>query len=289
MTVGAIRAATLFTHRRPEETGPAITRLLELARASGALLRLDQEETEKHHLGPAPGLELNASVDTNVDICFALGGDGTILHALRTYAGTGIPVFAVNYGEIGFLATVEREDAEQGFERAFAGDFEVLALPAIDVAGERGRWLAMNDISMHRQPGKRVADLAYAVGDDEIGRVRCDGLVVATPAGSTGYNLANGGPVMAWGVAGIVVSFIAPHSLTARALVVAPTDVLSVHNRSQEEDVDVTIDGRPVCVLAPDEEITARFKEAQGCLAQLPGTSFYSRLREKFGRLASAP
>ncbi len=286
---GPIRTATLFTHRRPEETAPAIARLLELARASGAELRLDTAESEKHKLAPAPGLELYAPVEEGVDICFALGGDGTILNALRTYAGTGVPVFAVNYGEIGFLATVEREDAEKGFERAFAGDFEVLALPAIEVAGDRGRWLAINDVSMHRQPGKRVADLAYAVGKDEVGRVRCDGLVVATPAGSTGYNLANGGPVMAWGVAGIVVSFIAPHSLTARALVVAPTDVLSVLNRSQEEDVDVTIDGRPVCTLPPHEEISVRFVEGQGCLAQLPGTSFYERLREKFGRLASAP
>src|SRR4029077_13246362 len=114
-------------------------------------------------------------------------------------------------------------------------------------------------VSMHRQPGKRVADLEYAVGGDEIARVRCDGLVVATPAGSTGYNLANGGPVMAWGVAGFVVSFIAPHSLTARALVVAPADVVVVHNRSQEEPVDVTVDGQPIGGLAAGDRIEARF------------------------------
>jgi len=286
---GPIRVATLFTHRRPEETGPAIARLLLVARRSGAVLRLDAEEMRKHKLTPTPGLELTALSDSGVDICFALGGDGTILHALRTYAGTGVPVFAVNYGEIGFLATVEREDAEKGFERAFAGDYEVLALPAIEVTCGGGRWLAINDVSMHRQPGKRVADLAYAVGKDEIGRVRCDGLVVATPAGSTGYNLANGGPVMAWGVAGIVVSFIAPHSLAARALVVAPTDVLSVLNRSQEEEVDVAVDGRPVCTLPPDKELTVRFVNGQGSLAQLTGTTFYQRLRVKFGRLATAP
>ena len=152
----------------------------------------------------------------------------------------------------------------------------------------RGRWLAINDVSIHRQPGKRVADLAYAVGEDEVGRVRCDGLVVATPAGSTGYNLANGGPVMAWGVAGFVVSFIAPHSLTARALVVAPQDVLSIHNRSQEEPVDVSVDGRPVCVLEPAEHIEARFLDNQGHLARIAGTTFYQRLRQKFGRLATA-
>jgi NAD+ kinase len=279
----------VFTHRRPAETGPALETLLNVAREAGAVLRLDSDETRKHELAPAEGLELDAPVSPDVDICFALGGDGTILSALRTYAGTGIPVFGVNYGEIGFLSTVERDQALFGFGRAFAGEFDVLALPGISVAGERGSWLAINDISMHRQPGKRVADLEYAVGADSIGRVRCDGLVVATPAGSTGYNLANGGPVMAWGVAGFVVSFIAPHSLTARALVVAPHDVLAISNRSREEPVDVTIDGRPVCVLAPARALHVRFADAQGSLAQIEGTTFYQRLRAKFGRLASAP
>jgi NAD+ kinase len=282
-----VRTATVLTHRRPSETRPAIDALVELARASGAILYVDPDETRKHGLENAPGLEVDVDGRIEADICFALGGDGTILTALRRYAGTGVPVFAVNYGEIGFLATVDREEARSGFERAFAGEFEVLSLPGIALSGEAGDWLAINDVSMHRQPGNRVADLAYAVGADEIGRVRCDGLAIATPAGSTGYNLANGGPVMAWGVAGFVVSFIAPHSLTARALVVAPTDVLIVHNRSREESVDVTVDGRPVCTLPPGEQIEARFVDGQGCLAQLPGANFYHRLREKFGRLSS--
>ena len=282
-----IRTATVFTHRRPGETAPAIVALLELARGAGTVLRFDREETHKHSLTPAPGLELDAPVSPDADICFALGGDGTILGALRTYAGTGVPVFAVNFGEIGFLATVDRDASGCGFEEAFSGDFEVLSLPGISLSGGRGDWLAINDVSMHRQPGKRVADLSYAVGSDEIGRVRCDGLVVATPAGSTGYNLANGGPVMAWGVAGFVVSFIAPHSLTARSLVAAPSDLLRIGNRSREEPVDVTVDGRPVCVLPPGEEIVARFIDDQGHLAQIAGSTFYHRLREKFGRLAT--
>jgi NAD+ kinase len=142
---------------------------------------------------------------------------------------------------------------------------------------------------LHRQAGKRVADLAYAVGRDEIGRVRCDGLVVATPAGSTGYNLANGGPVMAWGVHGSAVSFIAPHSLTARSLVVAPSDVLVIHNRSREEPAEIAVDGRPVGELAPGSAMETRFRDGQSSLAQLPGTTFYHRLREKFGRLATQP
>ena len=284
-----VRVATVFTHRRPDDTATAIQALVALAQRRGVVLRFDPEETRKHGLTPAEGIVLDAPADPSVDICFVLGGDGTILSALRTYAGTGVPVFAVNYGEIGFLATVDREEAQDGVHRAFSGDFDVLSLPGIELSGGRGRWVAINDVSMHRQPGKRVADLEYWVGPDEIGRVRCDGLVVATPAGSTGYNLANGGPVMAWGVEGIVVSFIAPHSLTARALVVAPQDVLVIRNRSREEPVDVTVDGRPVCVLPPDEDISAHFRPDQGTLAQIGSTSFYERLRQKFGRLSSAP
>ena len=283
------RTATVFTHRRPAETAQSLGLLMRIAREAGAVLRFDPDETRKHGFEPGEGLELDAAVDLDVDICFALGGDGTILHALRTYAGTQVPVFAVNFGEIGFLATVERGESEQGFRQAFAGEFEVLSLPGIHVSGQKGPWLAMNDVSMHRQPGKRVADLQYSVGSNEIGRVRCDGLVVATPAGSTGYNLANGGPVMAWGVAGFVVSFIAPHSLMARALVVAPQDVLIVSNCSRDEPVDVTVDGRPVCVLPAGEQLKAEFIDGQGRLAQVAGANFYSRLREKFGRLASLP
>ncbi len=161
------------------------------------------------------------------------GGDGTILRGLRQYAGTGVPVFGVNFGEVGFLATVEREDARSAFERAMAREFDVLALPGIAARVKDGDWIAINDVSVERQHGQRVATLAYSVDADELGRVRCDGLVVATPAGSTGYNLANGGPVMAWGVEGMVVSFIAPHSLTARALVVAPGDTLAIENQSE--------------------------------------------------------
>jgi NAD+ kinase len=91
---------------------------------------------------------------------------------------------------------------------------------------------------------------------------------------------------MAWGVEGFAVSFIAPHSLTARALIVAPGDLLSVHNLSKEEAVDISLDGRPAGSLDPDESISASFLREAAGLAQVPGSSFYRRLREKFGRLA---
>jgi NAD+ kinase len=285
--VRRIRTATVLTHRRPLETEPALLMLIELAAEAGVTLRFDNEETAKHTLPDAEHVLRDAEVDPQVDICFALGGDGTILSALRRYAGTGVPVFGINFGEMGFLATVDREEAWAGTLRALAGDFEVLTLPGIEIEGAGAKALAINDVSIHRQQGMRVADLEYSVGGDDVGRVRCDGLVVSTPAGSTGYNLANGGPVMAWGVHGYVVSFISPHSLTARTLVVAPADRLAVHNRSQEEPVDVTVDGRPIGVLDAGSRVQCRFVIDQGALAQVPGTTFYHRLRQKFGRLAT--
>ncbi len=283
-----VRTATVVTHRRPQETAPALEALFDLARESGVRLRFDPDETAKHALPEDPFVHGDAPVDRDVDLCFALGGDGTILGALRAYAGTAVPVFAINFGEMGFLATVDREDAWAGSVRALNGDFEVMSLPAIELSVGDDRWMGINDVSIQRQQGKRVADLDYSVGGDEVGRVRCDGLVVSTPAGSTGYNLANGGPVMAWGVQGMVVSFIAPHSFTSRPLVVAPGDRVSVGNRSREEPVDVIVDGRPVAALDAGERLHARLSIDQALLAQVPGTTFYQRLRKKFGRLSGS-
>jgi NAD+ kinase len=280
------RSATVLTHTRPHEVAGALSKLIAAAREAGVTLRFDEEETRKHGIVPQEGVEVDAPLTDDVDLCVVLGGDGTILRALRRYAGTSVPVFAVNFGQIGFLATIDPDEAdEEGFRRALAGDFEVLTLPALALHVPDGAYAAINDLSIHRKLGGRVAQLAYELEGEQVGSVRCDGVVVATPAGSTGYNLANGGPVLAWGVEGYVVSFIAPHSLTARALVVAPGDTLTVHNRSAEA-VDVSVDGRPAGELGSGDAVTARFLREAADLAQVPGSSFYRRLREKFGLLA---
>ena len=275
-----------MTHRRLEGIQAALGELIASARRAGATLVFDADETGKHELEAGPGVELVHEHGTDADLCIVLGGDGTILTGLREFAGTDIPVFAINFGEVGFLATLDPDGLGEDFDRAFAGEFERLRLPTIEVGRPDGSWTAINDISVHRKPGMRVADLAYGLTGEEIGRVRCDGLVVATPQGSTGYNLANGGPVLAWGVRGFVVSFIAPHSLTARALVVAPDDLLIINNASREEPVEVHVDGRPACELPAGEDIHVEFALSHATLAQLPGASFYHRLRERFGRLA---
>ena len=281
----AVRTAVVLTHTHPEQTSEAVRAAAQVAARAGCTLLATEDEFGKH--GDAAGaLERLESLPGDPDLCLVLGGDGTILQALRTYADTDVPVFGVNFGTVGFLAAAEREQLEPGLERAFAADFEVMAMPGLEATVDTGRPLALNDVSLIRRPRSRVAELAYSLGDQEVGHVRCDGLVAATPAGSTGYNLANQGPILAWGVEGYVVSFIAPHTLTARALVVAPNDTLTVRNAAGRDPVEVVLDGAHVGELESGGEMQVRFRDGVGRLAQVPGSNFYRRIREKFGRLA---
>jgi NAD+ kinase len=279
------RVAALITHSHPPATTGAVELVVATAREAGWRLLATEQEVAKHD-DSAAGIETVEALPRRVDLCVVLGGDGSILYALRHFARSGVPVFGVNFGTVGFLAAVERDEAEDGLRRAFAGETEAIDLPGLEVEVGGGPGVALNDVSFLRRPHDRVAELSYKIAEEEVGHVRCDGLVAATPVGSTGYNLANQGPILAWGVKGYVVSYVAPHSLTARALVVAPGDVLHVGNAGGREPVDIAIDGEPAGVLGSGAELELRFVEGVGRLAQLPGTSFYQRIREKFGHLA---
>ncbi len=277
-----VKTATLLSHTQPEQTSDAVRLAVELAADAGCALVASEAERSKHG-SAADGVGSLEELDGAPDVCIVLGGDGTILKGLRLFADTGVPVFGINYGTVGFLAAVDPDDVREGLSRAFAGEFEVMSLPALD-AGEKR--LALNDVSFHRRPHGRVAELTFSLGGQDVGHVRCDGLVAATPAGSTGYNLANNGPILAWGVEGYVVSFIAPHTLTARPLVAAPDDTLLIRNAAGREAVDLVIDGEHVADLESGDEVEIRFRDDVGRLAQLPGGNFYRRIGEKFGRLA---
>ncbi|MFN8218139.1 MAG: NAD(+)/NADH kinase [Solirubrobacterales bacterium] len=279
-----MKTADLITHSHLADDPEPVALAVRVAAEAGWRLVADEEEFEKHGEAAA-GIE-RRSGEERPDLCVVLGGDGSILHALRRYAGTEVPVFGVNFGTVGFLAAVERGEAAAGIRRALDGETETVDLPGLEVGcgGERAR--GFNDITLSRRPHDRVAELSYRIAGEEVGHVRCDGLVAATPVGSTGYNLANNGPILAWGVKGYVVSYISPHSLTARALVVAPGDVLLVGNAADREPVEVAVDGNRFAELRSGESLEVRFVEDAGLLAELPGTSFYHRIREKFGHLA---
>jgi NAD+ kinase len=280
-----VRTVALVTHSHPPSARDAVATAISESQRASCRLIASAAEAAKHE-GLAEGIDVTEALPPDPDVCLVLGGDGSILWALRQYAGTPVPVFGINFGTVGFLAAIERDELEDGLRRAFAGEFEVLDLPGLETSAEAASGLALNDVTFSRRPHGRVAELSYRITGQEVGHVRCDGLVAATPTGSTGYNLANNGPILAWGVEGYVVSYIAPHTLTARALVVAPDDVLHVGNAAGREPVEIALDGEQIGDLAPGAEAEVRFRHDVGRLAQIPGSSFYRRIRDKFGHLA---
>lgn len=284
----AVNAIAVYTHRRPEVTAESVRMLIEAAERAGVEVRFDAEETAKHNLGQIGARSSTPDADgrEQVDLCVVMGGDGTTLRALRACAGTDVPVFSVNCGRIGFLATVDRDQVAAGLERALTGRFEVVRLPALSLEAGNDREFALNEVSFQRGAHMNVAHLSYSLGGERVARAPCDGLIAATPAGSTGYNLSAGGPILAWGVRGFVVSMVAPHALSARAVVAAPDDVLCVTNEG-DEPVDVVVDGMRTGELARADQGEVSLRPDAVGLAQLPGTSFYSRFREKL-RLLTA-
>ena len=285
MSAGTVKTVALVTHSHPPFPSEAVEAMASLAQKESMRLIASAAEASKHD-GETLGIEVTEELDREADVCLVLGGDGSILWALRQFAGTEVPVFGINFGTVGFLAAAEREQLDDGLARAFGGDFEVLSLPGLELASGGSTGVALNDVTFSRLPHGRVAELSYGIADEEVGNVRCDGLVAATPTGSTGYNLANNGPILAWGVEGYVVSYIAPHTLTARALVVAPDDVLRIGNAAGREPVEIALDGEKIDELAPGAEAAVSFRRDVGRLAQVPGSSFYRRISDKFGHLA---
>ena len=125
-----------------------------------------------------------------------------------------------------------------------------------------------------------VAHLSYSLAGEEVVRAPCDGLIAATPVGSTAYSLSAGGPILAWDLRGYVVNMVAPHALSARAVVAAPEDLLMVVNEGNEA-IDVVIDGMKTGTMGPGERREVRFHADVVGLAQLPGSTFYGRFRDK--------
>jgi len=281
-----MRAAVITHHFPNDNVEPALAALRAAAKELDCELIYDTVEPEGAHEG-VEFLANPALRAAEPDVAIVLGGDGSILRSLRTFAGTRTPTFGFNFGTIGFLTTAEREALPDGLKLALTGAFETLELPALRLKYGEIDVIGVNDVSFHRARDARVAEVAYGLAGEPVGRVRCDGVVAATPAGSTGYNLANNGPILAWGVEGYVVSFIAPHTLTARALVAAPGDVLGVTNAGRRDELEILVDGLMVGTLPVGETAEVAFEDNATCLAQLPGSNFYNRFRDKFGKLAS--
>jgi NAD+ kinase len=271
-----VTRAAVITHGKPETIGAALRRLQSLAAEVGVELLYSDEEVEKHDLGEA------GSGEDGADLAVVLGGDGTMLRGLRRFLGLGVPVLGVNFGRVGFLASIEADGLEDGLRRVFAGEYRVVELPALDARAGAGQWPAVNDVVVTSSSLGRMIELGWGVGGEDLGLQPCDGLICSTPSGSTAYNLSNGGPVLVWGLEAMAVTFVAPHSLHARPLVVARGLELAVVNRTQDVSATVLVDGHVVEELAPGAEVTMRLGEQHSLLATLPESTFFSRYRRIF-------
>jgi NAD+ kinase len=256
------KLGVLTTHGRPDVVAEARRRLEEGAAAAGAEV-----------VDPPEGA---------LDLLVVLGGDGTMLRALRSTLGTGTPVFGINFGRVGFLTTAEGGDLDSALGRALAGEFRVVDLCTLEGRLAGGSHAAVNDVVVtSSQPG-RMVELGWEVGGERLADQPCDGLICCTPSGSTAYNLSNGGPVMMWGLEAMAMTFVAPHSLRARALVVPRGHDLRVTNRSAKLSVTVLVDGHVVGELERGDELEVALGREHSRLAVLPEVTFFTRYHEVF-------
>jgi len=272
----AVTRAAVITHGQRGTIGPALARLATVAREARVELLVGEQEAAKHELTPANG-DLAAA-----DLAVVLGGDGTMLRALGTFLGTGVPVIGVNFGRVGFLSSIPSEQLETGLARAFAGDYTSFELPTLDVEVGGEERVAVNDLVVTSAEVGRMIQLEWAVGGEGLGRRGCDGVVCSTPSGSTGYNFSNGGPVLVWGLDAMAITFVAPHSLNARPLVVPRGAELIVWNRTPDVAATALVDGHRVGDLSPGGRALARVGAERSLLATLPETTFFSRYRRTF-------
>ncbi|GMV07450.1 MAG: NAD kinase [Gemmatimonadota bacterium] len=292
---GPVRRVGVVLRRRNDDLPAALESLERQCATRGVEVAFVE-----HDVGAGtPATPRSELLDHDVDLVIALGGDGTLLRAARLVAGRDVPVFGVNLGQLGFLTTTAEADLEAGLARVLDGDAEVerrFTLRARVIAGGRpkGEPLhALNDVVVHKPGAARVTPIHLAVRDgdliDEIGSFAADGVILATPTGSTAYSLSAGGPIIVPEVECIVVTAICPHSLAVRPLVVPARDSINVRPLDPSHELQLTVDGQVARVLEPRDEVVVERGAHDVVLVRLPGQTFFGTMRRKLNWAARPP
>lgn len=280
------RTVLLITHAGRTEALAAGRQVASLLHEAG--VRVIALPTEADELG-VPTVE-RADEDAPVDgaeLVLVLGGDGTLLRAAQYTHGSGVPLLGVNLGHVGFLAEVERHDLVATVAGVVERDYEVEDRLTLDVQVLEGgvvQWhdWALNEASIEKASRERMIELVAEVDGRPLSRWGCDGVVCATPTGSTAYAFSAGGPVVWPEVEALLMVPISAHALFARALVVSPDSVLAVELPAQEAGGVVWCDGRRTFELRPGHRVEVRRGESPVLLARLRRGRFTDRLVEKF-------
>ncbi|MGE5828457.1 MAG: NAD kinase [Micromonosporaceae bacterium] len=280
------RAALLVTHTgRRESTEHARTVAKDLI-AAGFAVRVVADEAGEVDL---PGVQPFAGPEAaaGVEIVFALGGDGTLLRAAELARPAGVPLLGINLGKVGFLAEAEGADLDLAVRQVVAREYRVDERLTLDVTVEHGGHLvarswALNEATVEKGVRERMLEVRVDVDGRPLSRYGCDGVVCATPTGSTAYAFSAGGPVVWPGVEALLLVPISAHALFSRALVTAPSSTITVTTDPNGPAAVLCCDGRRVFPIPPGSALTARRGDPPVRVARLRPQPFTDRLVAKF-------
>jgi NAD+ kinase len=281
------RAVLLVAHTGRQEARDAAAEAVTLLRKAGLTVRVLAAETGELAVADAVAVEPGPEAARGCELVIVLGGDGTILRGAEIARPSGTPVLGVNLGHIGFLAEAERDDLSYTVEHVVARNYEVEERMTIDVVvrqdGEvAARQWAVNEASVEKFSRERMLELVAEVDGRPISRWGCDGVVMATPTGSTAYAFSAGGPVVWPELEALLLVPISAHSLFARPLVVAPTSELAVTIQPGTAGAVLWCDGRRTVDLRPGARVEVVRGEQPVRLARLHRPPFTDRLVAKF-------
>jgi NAD+ kinase len=268
---------------RYEALGSVLKRIVRFGDAGGHTLFVEDELGDLW-VGKGDGLR----PDTDLDLLVTFGGDGTLLRGARFVGGRDIPILAVNLGRIGFLTTVTAEEFEAALAAFADGEFRLEPRFILDsrIVRANGSEVpcqhALNDVVVHKGGSARIIRLALFVDDEEVGQYTADGMIVATPAGSTAYSLSAGGPVLMPDVDAMVITPVSPHTMRVRPIVVAASSLVRMEVRpSRGDQILVSLDGQVGGELHRDDRVLVTRSALAVNLVRLEPDGFFSRMRRK--------
>ena len=228
-----------------------------------------------------------AGFGSDLDLVFVLGGDGTLLRAAAMVVPTGAPLLGVNLGRLGFLAEIERGELEAALDRIINEGFDVEERMTLEGEVEQGgevveRFIAINDIIASKTIPGRLIKLGLAIGDEMFTTVAADGLIVATPTGSTAYSFSAHGPIVSPQLDCLIVTPVAPHTLFDRSMVVSRNEAVTITVLPDPDAVSLSIDGRKAVELTTGALVRVRAAGGRLRLAKVDSSPFWQLVREKF-------
>jgi NAD+ kinase len=280
----AFKTVALIGRYKSRDVAEPLEELGRFLAGRGCEVLLDQETATESGLAAFPVVD-REEIGGKADLVVVLGGDGSMLSAARLLAPTGVPLIGVNQGRLGFLTDIALRAMVEQMGKVLAGEYQIEPRTMLDAAVHRDgatpfRTLALNDLVVNKGATGRLIEILVRIDGEFVYDLRADGLIVATPTGSTAYALSSNGPILQPGVPGLALVPICPHTLSNRPIAVSDASVIEVAIR-QAADALLHFDGHPSFELKEGDRVTVQRSAHVLRLVHPPGYSYYAMLREK--------